>query len=110
MMEAHLSTVRDNNKPARELMSLSAADLAGHEFAPPVEWGAMGEPGHFVQFYESDAFLLDSLRDFVRAGLRAGDACIVVTKQAYRAELEERLRAEGLDVMAASACGQYITL
>ncbi len=83
---------------------------AWHEFAPLSGWGAMGESEHFVQFYEDEAFLLDSLSGFVGAGLRQGDACLVVATQAHREDLEQRLRDSGLDIDSAVASGQYVSL
>jgi hypothetical protein len=58
------------------------------------------ESEHFVQFYETDAFLLDSLRDFIGLGLVSGDACIVVATDGHRAGLGERLEASGLKKFA----------
>ena len=79
-------------------------------FPPRADWSAMGEQEHFVQFYETDTFLLDSLKGFIGAGLNAGDGCIVVSTQANREGLDERLRAHGVDVERARAAGQYVTL
>jgi len=70
----------------------------------------MSESEHFVQFYEADEFLLNSLGGFISAGLAAGDACIVVATKAHREALEERLTKQGLDVAAAIAADQYISL
>jgi signal transduction histidine kinase/CheY-like chemotaxis protein len=70
----------------------------------------MSESEHFVQFYETDEFLLNSLGGYVGEGLAAGDACIVVATKAHREALEERLKAQGLDVTAAVASSQYISL
>jgi len=78
--------------------------------APRSDWSEMGEREHFVQLYETDAFLLTSLCGYIGAGLRAGDACIVVATQGVREGLEERLRADGVDVAAALTRGQYIAL
>jgi MEDS: MEthanogen/methylotroph, DcmR Sensory domain len=49
---------------------------------------------HVVQFYDRDAYMLDQVADFVRAGIRAGDVAAVCVTDAHRAELEIRLRAE----------------
>jgi signal transduction histidine kinase len=68
------------------------------------------ESEHFVQFYETNAFLLDSLRDFIGLGLVSGDACVVVATDGLRAELDERLEASGLDKFASLASGQYFAL
>ena len=70
----------------------------------------MNESDHFVQFYEGDEFLLNSLGGFVGAGLCGDDACIVVATEAHREGLDVRLRELGLDVVAARASGQYISL
>ncbi|HEX7956513.1 MAG TPA: MEDS domain-containing protein, partial [Pyrinomonadaceae bacterium] len=79
-------------------------------FAPRMDWSVMGETEHFVQFYEADAFLLDSLGEYVGAALRAGEAAIVVATAAHREELEARLREKGLDIAAAAGRGQFVSL
>ena len=68
----------------------------------------MNGSGHFVQFYQADPFLIDSLSEFIGAGLRAGEACIVLATKPHRESLEERLKQEGLQVAAALEQGQYI--
>ncbi|HWQ12383.1 MAG TPA: ATP-binding protein [Roseiflexaceae bacterium] len=65
---------------------------------------------HVALFYETDAFLLASLHEFIATGLMAGDAAIVVATGAHQAALDERLRRAGLDVAAAYASGQYVAL
>ena len=65
---------------------------------------------HFVQFYETDPYLLDTLSDFIGTALGTGDAAIVVATPDHRTGLEERLQADGLDIAAAVAHGQYISL
>ncbi len=71
----------------------------------------MGDGEHFVQFYETDKFLLNSLDGFIGGGLKQGDACIVIATEAHRAELEAGLRSQqGLDVDGARASGLYVSL
>jgi PAS domain S-box-containing protein len=77
---------------------------------PLWDWSAVSEPEHFVQFYETDSFLVDSLKGFISAGLNAGDACIIVARKSCREGLEQLLQAQGLDITAACASGQYTTL
>ena len=64
---------------------------------------------HFVQFYESDEFLLDAVSGFIGSGLDEGDVCIVVGMEALREGLEDRLKANGL-LMASHMQGEYISL
>jgi signal transduction histidine kinase len=88
----------------------ASREVAVHDFAPRLDWSGMGESDHFVQFYDADSFLLDSLGGFVGAGLAEGDACIVVATRAHREGLEERLRERGLDPEEERVRGRYIAL
>jgi PAS domain S-box-containing protein len=63
---------------------------------------------HFVQFYESDDFLLDSVAGFLGAGLRAGEGIVVIARQDYRERLEARFKTEGFDIAALRRSEQYL--
>jgi PAS domain S-box-containing protein len=65
---------------------------------------------HFIQFYETDDFLLDSSSEFIGAGLDEGHVCIIIATQAHRRYLEERLSAKGLNLPAMRKQGKYIAL
>ena len=71
---------------------------------------ATEELEHFVQFYEADVPLLDSLTGFIGGGLAAGGAGIVVATPEHREGLEQRLRAAGIDLDAARAAETYVSL
>ncbi len=86
----------------------AGGNAAAGLLAPRTVWSEMGESEHFVQFYEADAFLLDSLGDFIATAINAGEAAIVVATKEHRKELEARLRTNGLDVTTARACGQLV--
>jgi signal transduction histidine kinase/CheY-like chemotaxis protein len=105
-----LVKAKNNGKSVREAIQLDAGGISVQELAPRSDWSEMGESDHFVQFYETDAFLLDSLSGYIGTGLSTGDACIVVANGAHRLGLEEKLQASGLDVAAARARGQYVSL
>jgi PAS domain S-box-containing protein len=83
-------------------------DITEQKLVPHLNWSEMDESGHFVQFFESDEFLLDSLSEFVGIDLGAGNVCIVIATKAHRESLEERLKANGLDL--AHTQGKYISL
>jgi signal transduction histidine kinase len=80
------------------------------DLAPRLDWGEIGASEHFVQFYEADEFLLDSLAGYVGIGLAEGDACIVIATREHRDALDARLRDFGLDAEEARASGRYVTL
>src|SRR4029079_9557452 len=46
---------------------------------------------HFVQFYDKDDFLLDEVSAFLREGLLAGHACLVVATAQHRQGRAQRL-------------------
>jgi signal transduction histidine kinase len=108
-LEAPLTTIT-NNISAREIIHGITGDPTTLELAPQSDWRPLNESEHVVQFYETDAFLLDALSQFIGIGLATGDACIVVATPSHRAGLDERLQATGLDVARARASGQYIAL
>ncbi|HKG15553.1 MAG TPA: MEDS domain-containing protein, partial [Pyrinomonadaceae bacterium] len=83
-------------------------EACGH--TPAACRAGTGELDHFVQFYESDEFLTNSLSGYVREGLEAGDACVVVVTPARREALEARLRSAGLDTDEARAAGRLVML
>lgn len=106
-----MSKAIDNGNSLREGLQHNAGDIATvWDSAPVSDWSGMTEMEHFVQFYETDPYLLDSLGGFIGAGLCEGDACIVVATDAHRAGLEERLQARGLDMAACRASGQFVSL
>jgi len=78
--------------------------------APRSTWQQMGPSEHLVQFYEADAVVVETVVEYVGAGLRAGEVVIAIITEAHRADVEKGLRSNGLDLHAANAAGQYIAL
>lgn len=66
---------------------------------------------HFVQFYEGDAYLVNEVAGFIRAGLQAGDAAIVIATKPHLHDFERHLTG---DVAGAAAqrlsAEQYVPL
>jgi hypothetical protein len=83
-----LSRAINNSDPLSDLLTQNVSGLSLSEIAPRSDWGSIGEMDHFVQFYETDTFLLDSLVGFIGTGLERGDAGIVVATEAHREALE----------------------
>jgi PAS domain S-box-containing protein len=65
---------------------------------------------HVVRFYEDDPFLLDEVGRFIGDALRMADAGVVIATKAHLDGIEERMRAAGADVAAATAEGRYVPL
>jgi signal transduction histidine kinase/CheY-like chemotaxis protein len=66
--------------------------------------------GHAVQLYEHEAFLLDSVTDYIGSALAASSAGILIATPPHRDGVAQRLTARGLDVVGAGAQGRYIAL
>lgn len=102
--------MNDSEKPLDEVIEMSNLDIAKLNFAPDSHWSAMSDTDHFVQFYETDGFLLNSLSGFIGAAIRSDDAAIVIATEAHRAGLDELLLANGVDLTAAKTTGRYLSL
>jgi hypothetical protein len=61
---------------------------------------------HALQLYQEDARLLDALTDFAAAGLRAGEAVVVIASTPRWGLLLERLQKSGMDPHARVVRGQ----
>ncbi|MET0855437.1 MAG: MEDS domain-containing protein [Telluria sp.] len=75
-----------------------------------VFWGELSACDHCLQIYENDDVFLDALEGFVAAGIRQGDAIILIATPVHLAGLEARLAATGFDVVAAAKRNQYFAL
>ncbi len=82
--------------------------LSGPAAAP--SWRDAGERDHFVQFYEHETVLMESLSGFVRQALESGAAAIVIATRTHLDELERWCAREHVNLAAAAARGQYVPL
>ena len=85
-----------------------SSSLKGHQFTDTSAEKAAHR--HEVQFYSDDALLLDTFARFIAVALKSGRAAIVVITESHRDGLVSRLKAQGLDVDAATQQGTYIQL
>ncbi len=73
-------------------------------------WRDAGEREHFVQLYEQESALLESLCGYVRQGLESGAAAIVIATLSHLEPLEHELRLQGVDFPAARDSGRLVLL
>ncbi|MGD0119884.1 MAG: ATP-binding protein [Candidatus Binatus sp.] len=76
----------------------------------PTAWNTATPHSHLVQFYEDDAFLIDSLGQWFSDGLNAGDTCVYIGTEAHRISLEKSLRDQGFVLDALRVEGRLISL
>lgn len=65
---------------------------------------------HIVGFYETEAFLVDCMRDFLSPALEAGDAAIVVASASHGDACGRALEKTGIDLREAARQGRYFAL
>lgn len=65
---------------------------------------------HFVQFYERDPYLLDSVSTYLQTGYESGEPLLVIATRPHREGLEERLAAGGFDLAGALEKKRYVAL
>ncbi len=102
--------INGNEIAGDELIELNSLEMAKLNLAPHSHWSNMSDTDHFVQFYETDGFLLNSLSGFIGSAIKSNDGAIVIATETHRAGLDELLLANGLDVESAKTRGQYISL
>lgn len=88
----------------------ASPDVASPGLASAPNWIDVPKSDHFVQFYETDAFLVESVSEFIGAGLGAGEAGIIIATAPHREAIELRLVAQGIDLAAVSHRKQFIAL
>ena len=102
-------STQENNEPLNKSINLDSRDLQSH-LAPRSNWTETNDEDHFVQFYESDGFLLNSLSGFIGSAINKGVPAVVVATQEHRDGLNELMRANSIDVTGALASGKYVAL
>ena len=85
-----------------------SSSVKGHQFTDTSAEKAAHR--HEVQFYSDDALLLDTFARFIAVALKSGRAAIVIITESRSDGLVSRLKAQGLDIDAATQQGTYIQL
>jgi signal transduction histidine kinase len=90
--------------------NLERIETTDWQQAPGSNWSEARNSAHFVQFYDSDSYLLDAVSDYIASALRAGDAGVMIATPAHVDGVRVRLHAAGLDSDAALTEGRLQTL
>jgi PAS domain S-box-containing protein len=92
------------------LRLVDSGPLVDESAAPLIDWNDIAESEHFVQFYESDEFLVESVTGFVAAALNDGQGSVVIATAEHHLALEQKLADLGVDLMAALSAGRWVPL
>jgi DNA-binding NarL/FixJ family response regulator len=107
-------------------MQFVSSGLSGHCFKPssdsntldrphePLQPPALGRTdaggNHEAEFYSDDAAFAGGFTRFIEAALDAGNAVIAVVTESHRKSLLQRLREQGVDIVAAVEQGRYVSV
>lgn len=86
------------------------SDGPDESLLPPAKVRSDSARCHEVEFYSDDTAFVVGFTRFIEAALKSGSAVIVLATESHRQSLVERLRAGGLDMVAAVEQGRYISV
>ncbi|MFM9903558.1 MAG: MEDS domain-containing protein [Pyrinomonadaceae bacterium] len=101
-----IGNIGGNNTAER----LGLAQLYSKRITPTASWSDMGSSDHFVQFYESDAYIVNSVAEYIIHGLKAGETCIVAATGEHLFEMERIIDSLSTGLDSAKNEGRYIAL
>jgi len=68
------------------------------------------KPDHFVQFYESEGFLIDSIAEYIGPALKVDESAVVLATGSHLGLLNPKLEKQGLDLPELIRQGRYSVL
>jgi PAS domain S-box-containing protein len=80
------------------------------ERAAPSSGVAASAHQHAVQFYETDAFLVEAVANFIATGVSAGDPAVIIATRAHREAFVNGLLAKGIDTSRAIEQGTLVLM
>src|ERR1041385_7288246 len=72
--------------------------------------GIHGEIPHYVQFYESDAFLVTRVVEFFTSAFETEDSVIIIATPDHRSAVEHQLSKQGFSLVELSRAGRYFSI
>ena len=72
--------------------------------------GNNGNSRHYVQFYESDAFLEPRIADFIAPALQGEDAAVLIATPEHRSSVERLLSERGFSLPKLARAGRFFSI
>ena len=92
------------------VITTGLAERAAKRLGPLIDWSDMGRNDHFVQFYDADDHLTNSVAEYFVHGLRAGEACLMVATQEHREAITAKMRCFEPDLDRHMTAGNFMSL
>ena len=101
---------KENGVTEAAAAATGLGELVAKRIAPISDWTDMGRYEHFVQFYESTEFLINSASEYITHGLKVGETCIVAATHDHLQELAAAMGAFQAEFDRAAADGRYVAV
>ncbi|MFN2501359.1 MAG: MEDS domain-containing protein [Pyrinomonadaceae bacterium] len=98
------------NQTTSVMVPTGSGELVSKRIAPTTDWTDMGSTEHFVQFYESDEFIVSSVAEYLIHGLKSGECCIIAATPEHIAEIENIISEYMSGLEIAKKDGRFIAL
>ena len=82
------------------MLGITEREQGTHTQQSEIFWGELAPCDHVLQLYESDDEFLSMLEGYVADGLQSGDGVVVISTTQHAKDLNSRLRARGINVLA----------
>ena len=86
----------------------SLGELAKDNIEPAALQSPKEDLNHQVQFYEDEAYLLSSLKDYIASGLMDNEVCIVIATDDHLRSVRALLKGSGINLENAVTTGRLV--
>ena len=92
------------------LRSADRSCAANEAAAPLFDWNEIAENEHFVQFYETDEYLVASVARYVRAALSEQQSAVLIATAEHAEDIQSALTDGRINVADAVQQGRFVVL
>ena len=93
-----------------DIVTAGHTDMVNKRMTPNADWSNMTRTDHFVQFYEKEDHIINSVAEYVSHGIKVGETCIVAAPSDHIRKIEKTIIGFGYDIETARRAGKYISL
>ena len=88
---------------------LGLEERMSQRMAPTCDWTDMSSDAHFVQFFESDSFIVSEVSEYLVHGLMNGETCIAVATKEHLHGIDASIKKYSTDLNG-GATREYISI
>src|SRR5687767_4064348 len=78
--------------------------------APTCDWTDMGSDAHFVQFFDSEDFIVSEVSEYLIHGVMRGETCIAVATEDHLRSIDAAIKKHSVGLNGSAKDWNYIAL